>query len=519
MESGMKAKNGLVVLVAVVLLSACGGGEKKGSSSGGGGAEGLVIAFDGSPTNLDPRIGTDTYAGRIWDFTSSGLIKITPTGDFTGDIAEKWETPDDKTIVFHLRPNAKFQDGRPVTAKDFKFTFDSMMAESFASPKRSGYASVASFEAPDDHTFIVRLKEPNAGIFDNFPYMLVPQGADPAVFAKTPILAGAYRVTDFKTDERVDLAAFDGWVGGAPKTKNVKVRIIPDATTRILELRRGTVNFTINSIPYDSLDQFKKDPNFNVVTSHGGGWQYIAFNLHDPILGKKEVRQALAHAIDRNRIVRDLLHGYGQVTETMFPQGHWARAENLPTYDFNPQKAMQMLDAAGLKDPDGPGPKPRFSIKYRTSTDAEANQQAEMMQQMLKNVGVDLQIQSSEFTTFMDDLKNGRFQMYSLRRSGISDPDFYYTIFHSKSLAPNGQNRGFYVNPRVDQLIETGRSTFDKAKRKQSYDEVQKILAEDLPYISLYHRDNVAVMRKNVQGFVMYPNGFLLSVPQITVTK
>jgi peptide/nickel transport system substrate-binding protein len=203
----------------------------------------------------------------------------------------------------------------------------------------------------------------------------------------------------------------------------------------------------------------------------------------------------------------------------MFAQGHWARAENLPTYDFNPQKAMQMLDAAGYKDPDGAGPKPRFKIVYRTSTDAESNQQAEMIQQMLKQVGVELEIRSSEFTTFMDDLKNGRFQLYSLRRNGISDPDFYYTIFHSKSLAPNGQNRGYYINPRVDQLIEQGRATFDKTKRKAAYDEVQKILADELPYISLYHRDNIAVMRKNVHGLVMYPSGFLLSVPEMTADK
>ncbi|HSP16861.1 MAG TPA: ABC transporter substrate-binding protein [Thermoanaerobaculia bacterium] len=501
----------LAAILSLVVLVACAGGERKAGGGAGGEAQGLVIAFDGSPTNLDPRIGTDTYSGRIWDMTASGLIKLTPAGDFTGDVAEKWETPDDKTIVFHLNPNAKFQDGRPVTSKDFKYTFDSMMAESFNSPKRSGYTAVASFDAPDDHTFVIKLKEPNAGIFDNFPFMLVPQGADPNVFGKQPVLAGAYKVTEFRADERVTLQAFDGWVGGKPNVPNVTVRIIPDATTRVLELRRGTVNFEINSIPFDQVEQFKKNSDFNVMTSHGGAYQYICFNLHDPVLSKKQVRQAIAHAIDRNRIVRDLLHGYGSVTDTMFPPGHWARAENLPSFDYDPARAKQMLDAAGYKG------QPRFKLTFRTSTDAEANQQAEMIQQMLKEVGIDMQIQTSEFGTFMEDIKNGRFQMFSLRRSGISDPDFYYTIFHSSSLAPNGQNRGYYVNPRVDQLIMQGRSTFDRTKRKAAYDEIQKILADEMPYISLYHRDNVAIMRKNIEGFQMYPSGFLLSVPSMTV--
>ena len=515
----MRTRNILGVLTLAVFVAACGGGENK--SAGGGGANDkntLVMAFDGSPTNLDPRVGTDTYSGRIWDMSASGLIKLTPAGDYTGDVADKWETPDDKTIVFHLNPNAKFQDGRPVTAKDFKWTFDSVLDPNFPSPKRSGYAAVESFEAKDDHTFIIHLKEPNAGIFDNLTYMLMPQGSDPNTASRTPILAGAYQVTEFKTDDRVTMKAFPGWVGGAPKIQNVVVRIIPDATTRVLELRRGTVQFAINSVPYDQVDQFKKIADFNIVTSHGGAWQYISFNMKDPILKKKEVRQAIASAIDRNRIVRDLLHGYGAVTNTMFPPGHWARAENLPDYPFDPNKARQLLDAAGYKDPDGPqGPKSRFKLVFKTSTDAEANQQAEMIQQMLRDVGIDMQIQTSEFGTFMDDIKNGRFQMFSLRRAGITDPDFYYTIFHSKSLAPNGQNRGYYINPRIDQLIEQGRSTFDRSKRKAAYDEIQKIVADELPYVSLYHRDNVAIMRKGITGFEMYPYGFLHSVPKMSM--
>lgn len=507
----------IVLVLAIVLVASCGKREGAAPTGGGGDRSTLVIAFDGSPTNLDPRVGTDTYAGRIWDMTSSGLIKLTPNGDFTGDAATHWETPDDRTIVFHINPNAKFQDGKPVTSRDLEFTYESMLAESFNSAKKSGYASVASFEAPDDKTFIIKLKEPNAGIFDNLTYMLVPQGANPEVFAKTPILAGAYRVVENRPDERITLQAFDGWVGGKPKIPKIVVRIIPDATTRVLELRRGTVQFAINSIPYDSVAQFKNDPDFKVITSHGGAYQYIAFNLRDPILKKKEVRQAIAHAIDRNRIVRDLLHGYGKVTETMFPEGHWARAENLPAHPYDPARARLLLDTAGHRDPDGNGPQMRFRIVFRTSTDAEANQQAEIVQQMLREVGIDMQIQSTEFGTFMDDIKNGRFQMFSLRRAGISDPDFYSTIFHSESLAPDGQNRGYYVNARVDTLIEQGRSTFDRAKRKAIYDEIQRILADELPYVSLYHRDNVAIMRSNIDGFVMYPSGFLLSVPQMSV--
>lgn len=505
----MRTRSWMVVALALS-LAACGGGEKKNGGGGGaGGKKELVIAFDGSPTNLDPRIGTDTYSGRIWDMTSSGLIKLTPNGDYTGDIATKWDTPDDKTIVFHLNPNAKFQDGRPVTAKDFKFTFDSLMNPQFNSAKKSGYATVASFDAPDDHTFVIKLKEPNAGIFDNLTYVVVPTGADTNVYKNKPIGAGPYKVVEYVPDERVELEAFDQWHGGAPKIKHVTVRIVPDATTRVLEMRRGSINFEVNQIPFENVAEFEKNPDYKVVRTPGSVYQYIAINLRDPILGKLKVRQAIAHAIDREKIIRDIQRGYAKPTETMLAEGHWARAENLPSYPYDPAKARQLLKEAGY--PNG------FSFTFKTSTDAEANLRAQAIQQMLKQVGINMTIQSNEMSTFFADIGKGNFQMYSLSRNGIADPDFYYVIFHSKNMPPEGQNRGFYSNPRLDQLLMEGRSTFDRAKRKPIYEEVQKIVATELPYISLYMQDNVAVMRKDIDGYVQYPAGFWLSVPQMTM--
>ena len=136
---------------------------------------------------------------------------------------------------------------------------------------------------------------------------------------------------------------------------------------------------------------------------------------------------------------------------------------------------------------------------------------------MLKQAGINMQIQSNEMSTFFADIGKGNFQMYSLSRNGIADPDFYYVIFYSKNIPPDGQNRGYYNNPKVDQLILQGRSTFDRAKRKPAYAEIQKIVQEDLPYISLYMQDNVAVMRSNIDGYVQYPAGFWLSVPQMSI--
>lgn len=493
---------------------ACGGGEE--SANGGATGEPMTIVLENAPTNLDPRVGNDQASGRVGDLIHSGLIKPSVTGDYDPDLASRWETPDDTTIIFHLKPNARFHNGQPVTSADVKWTYESMLAEDFNSPKKAGYAVLDRIETPDPQTVIFRLKEPNGGMFDNLTVGIIPQGTDTDVFRREPVGAGPYQVTSFSADEAVDLRSFPQHHDGKPPIDNVTLRVIPDSTTRVLEMQRGSIDLAVNTIPYDNLPQFANDPKLKIVEESGAAYQYIAFNLKDPVLSKLEVRQAIAHAIDRERIVRDLLRGYGTVTETMFPAGHWARAEGLQAYPYDPDRAKQLLDQAGYRDPDGNGPQPRLSLSYSTSTDTEANQQAQMIQQMLRAVGVELQIQSNEFGTFYEDIQNGRFQMYSLRRLGIADPDFYYVIFHTASFPPEGQNRGYYSNAEVDRLIEQGRSTFQRDTRKAAYAQIQQILARDLPYISLYHRKNVAVMDAGLEGYQMYPSGFLLSVPKMS---
>lgn len=499
----------LFASLAVVLLASCGGGEKKQGPGGAGDKNTLVMMLKSSPTNLDVRVGNDNAAGRVHELINSGLVRATPNMNYDPDVAEKWETPDDLTIVFHLNPKAKFHNGKPVLAKDVKWTFDSLLAPNFTSSKKSGYSAVDHIEAPDDHTIIFKLKTPNAGIFDNLTLGILPTGADTNVYKTKPIGCGAYKVVDYRPDDRIELEAFDDWHLGAPRIKHITIRIIPDLTTAVLELRRGTVNMEINIIPFENVPEFEKNPDFKVVKSPGSVYQYLAFNLKDPILAKKEVRQAIAYAIDRDRIIRDLQRGFATKTDSMLAAGHWARPDNLPTYNYDPAKAKQLLAKAGY--PHG------FNLSLKTSTDAEANLRAQAIQQMLKEVGINVQIQSNEMSTFLADIGKGNFQLYSLSRNGIQDPDFYYVIFHSRNIPPEGQNRGYYNNPRVDQLIMDGRSTFDRTKRKPMYEEIQTIVADELPYLSLYMQTNVTIMRKNIDGYVQYPAGFYLSIPQMTM--
>src|SRR2546428_2843941 len=213
----------LLVLILIVSLGGCGGEKKAGGGGGGTSKDTLVIALMSSPTNLDSRVGADNASGRMFDLIHSGLIKVTPNFDYAPDVAEKWETPDDKTIVFHLNPNARFQNGQPVKAADVKWTYDSMMDPNFVTSKKSGYAAVDHIEAPDDHTVIFKLKEPNPGIFDNLTVGILPTGADTNTYKTKPIGAGPYKVVEFPTDDRIILEYFHQRHVGEPQTMHMHV--------------------------------------------------------------------------------------------------------------------------------------------------------------------------------------------------------------------------------------------------------------------------------------------------------
>ena len=408
----------LFASLVVVLLVACGGGEKKPDGGGRRERHARHRADNRAPTNLDSRVGADNASSRMFDLVYSGLIKVTPDFDYAPDLATKWETPDDKTIIFHLNPNAKFHNGQPVKAADVKWTYESMMNPTFITSKTIGLRSVDHIETPDEHTVIFKLKEAKRRHLRQ-PHHSASCPPAPTRTSTRPSrsAAGRTRWSSYRPDDRLELEAFDQWHGGAPKIKHITVRIIPDATTRILEMRRGTVNFEVNIIPFENVGGVREEPRLQGRQEPGSVYQYLAFNMNDPALAKPLVRQAIAHAIDRDRIIRDIQRGYAQKTETMLAEGHWARADEPAVVSTTiPAKAKQLLAQAGY--PNG------LNLVFKTSTDAEANSRAQVMQEMMKQAGFNVTIQSNEMSTFFADIGKGNFQMYSLSRNGISRSRF-----------------------------------------------------------------------------------------------
>ena len=286
----------------------------------------------------------------------------------------------------------------------------------------------------------------------------------------------------------------------------MQFKVIPDATTRALELRKQSADVAINALTADTVVTLERDRDLTVMESPGTIYAYLAMNLRDPILKDVRVRHAIAYAINVQPIIHYLLRDQARPAYSVLPPQHWAYDADVAKYPHDPARARQILDDAGYRPVNGI----RFHITMKTSTDESTRLLAAVLQQQLREVGIALDIRSFEFATFFADITKGAYQIHSLRWIGGNlDPDIFEHIFGSSSFAPKRANRTFYSNPRVDELIAEGRSTVDQQKRKAIYDQIQQILAEDLPYINLWYLDNVLVHTNRVQRHRDEPIGKL----------
>jgi peptide/nickel transport system substrate-binding protein len=466
----------------------------------------LVMIIESSPTNLDPRVGIDAQSERIGELLFDALLIRDEHLNVQPGLAERWEIPDPLTYVFHLHGGVRFHDGRPLTSRDVKWTFDSLLEGKIRSTKSSAYRFVDHVEAPDDFTVVFHLKEPNSTLLWNLSEGasgIVPYGSLDEITRK-PIGSGPFKLVSAEQDKEVILERNDNYWGAKARLARVRFTVVPDATTRALELRKGSADVAINALTSDTVVALEREPNIQIERASGTVLSYLAFNLRDPVLQDVRVRQAIAYAIDRGPLLQYIWRGFAQPALSVLPPQSWAFDSDVPTYLHDPAKARQMLDAAGYPVQKGV----RFHLTMKTSTEESTRLLAAVLQQQLHDVGIALDIRTFEFATFFADVTSGAFQLYSLRWiGGNEDPDIFEYSFHSNRFPPKGANRGFYSNPKVDSLIDQARRETDQSARKRMYAEVQEILAQEEPYINLWYFDNVLVHTRRVLNLSLNPAG------------
>jgi peptide/nickel transport system substrate-binding protein len=467
----------------------------------------IVASLTSGPNNLDPRIGTDDSSQKLHPLIFDNLMELDDHLRVVPKLAERLDHPDPLTYVAVLRRGVHFHDGHELTAADVVYTYRSMLDPEFVTPKKGGYRELQSIEALDPYTVVFKLRSP----FASFPINLnalpiVPDGAGPEM-RDHPVGTGPYRFVRYDVDDQVELKAFDDYYGGRPRNDGLVFKIVPDDVMRGLELQKGTVDIVVNDVAPDIVFQLQKDQRLQTVEAAGVDYQYIGVNLRDPVLKDMQVRQALAYAIDRHAIIEYLRRGFAGVSTGLLPPLSWAYANDSFSFPFDPAKARALLDEAGYRDPDGEGPQTRLTLSLKVSNIEFNRLQSALVQQNLRDIGVTLDVRTYEFATLYADVQSGNFQLYFLQwtAGSLADPDILRRVFHSAQVPPVGFNRGHFSDPEVDRLLDQATASTDDGQRLALFQQVQRLVATAVPYISLWYKTNVAVAQRTLTGVQLTP--------------
>lgn len=475
----------------------------------------FVILLDSAPATLDPLRATDAVGVRIsHQLLHRTLVELDPQLQIAPGVFSAWQVRDGVRYRFSLRSDLRFQDGRPIEAEDAAHTL-----RAFMDPERgSAYGvvlreKIAQVEVLDAHTLQIVLRAADASFLADLILPLLPREFSGGVPRNG---SGRYALAHQKTNEFTlirtnSTSASDAPVGQSPM---LIFKVVRDANTRLLKFRKGDVQLGINVLPADKIAHFRRSSlaeRYRVVTSPGLSFQYLGLNVEHAALSKPAVRRALAHAIPVEALIRHRQHNLATKARGLLPEGSRYNDPQVQAIPHDEARARELLDAAGYPEQEGL----RLRLSYKTSTDHNAILQARIIQQALRRVGVELDIRSYEWATFYADIKNGDFDLYSLRWIGVSEPAFYYELLHSSRVPPVGRNRGRYANPQMDALLEQARQSTTEVDRVRLYRRIHALSAETLPYLPLWHNHNVALMDRRLEGFSLHPSGSFAGIEQL----
>lgn len=496
----------LILTIAMLLLGAQGV-----LAAGHGGTITVGMGADGQL--IDPRFSTSAYDSYIGNQIFNGLIRLDKNLQFEGDLAYNWENPSATEYVFHLREGVYFHDGTELTAKDVKYTFESVLDPAYGSPRAGSYThlvgaeefmagdadEVVGIKVIDDYTVSFEVLEPFAPFLMDMTMGIVPEhiargiGGD---FNAKLVGTGPFMLESRILEQETVLVANPDYYEGSPKVDQVVFKIIPDTTVRLIELETGAIN-AMMGVGADDIGLIDDNPDLVLASAPGTNYQYIGFNVTRDVVDSVYVRQAIAYALDKDEIT-DFFDA--DRTYVPLPGGHYladrfAQSDKIHKYEYNLDRAKELLEKAGY--PDG--------VTVTIKTSSGRIELAQIMQEMLADANIRAEIDLLEWGTFFADVVEARVQIYLLGWYGVIDPDGY-RFFHSGMTPPDGgANRMYYENEEVDRLIEKARTTVDIEERENLTEEIYSIITEELPMIFLYSLPDLAAYRGEVQGLEAAP--------------
>ena len=483
----------------------------------------LVVGQIAEPKSLDPHAVTAVNDFRILMNVYDGLVRYAPgTLEVEPALATNWDVSDDGTVyTFYLAEGVTFHDGSPLTAEVVKFNFERMLnedhpyADTGPFPLSFFFSAVESVEAVDDLTVRFTLNEPYAPFLSNLAYptgLIVSQAAVEEFgkdFGRNPSGTGAYKVVDWTPNQRVVAEANPDYWDGAPALQAVIFRPITDANTRIAEMLSGGLDVMVE-VPPDALAQFREDAGFEVLEQAGPHLWFLILNTKEGPFANKLIRQAANYAIDKTALVDNILQGTAEVAAGPTPPAFgWAYNEDLSPYPYDPEKAKALLDEAGYA-----GEPLTFFVTEGGSGMLDPIAMGTAIQADLKAVGMDVEIETYEWNTFLGEVNPGLEGKADMAEMAwmTNDPDTLpYLALRTEAWPDKGGfNSGYYSNPEVDELLVAARTETDQDRRAELYKKMQEIVQDDAPWVFVANWKQNAVTTANVEGFALQPSFFLL---------
>jgi peptide/nickel transport system substrate-binding protein len=520
---------GLIIVTVLVCSFSC-------RRQGGGGE--VTIALSEKFQTLDTNsVLTSTAADeRVRSLIHNTLVRKNEKFEYVGELAKDFTIGDDNlTVTFTLQDNVKFHNGKPFTSTDAKYTIDSLMqaggyksANFFdmapdpkdANKSVKGESRLTSIEIPDAKTLIIKVKRTsliNQLLADLVAIPIYPEGS--LEQQKTaPIGTGAFKFVRFEQlNSFIELEANPDYWEGAPNIQKLHIKSISDSNALQNELQAGTVDIAANPTNFtaDTFNTLNKTPNLQVVQSDGSNVRYIVFNLSSSSVNDVKIRQAIAYAINREKIIKELLDNQARIAHSILPPESWAYAETIK-YGYDPEKARQLLQESGYKGD-------AVKLSFSSSGGAALKQYAEVIQSMLTEVGIKVELDSAENQTFLEQLAKGQFQMSTaIWAGGNQDPIFLRDLFASSETPEKktgGRNRSRYVNTEFDKIVEEAVLSVDKATAKNLYIKAQDVVANDLPLFPLWYPANMVIANKRIGNIQINASGDWSFLKNVTVEK
>lgn len=494
-------KRAMILLSCAMLglLAGCGEESKNGA---GQEKDTLVFSQISEGKTLDPQDTTEQYSQRIVTVIYDRLVEIDEmTGKIVPGLAKSWEQLDNNTMLFHLNEGVTFHNGEKFTAEDVKFTLE----RAKKLPKVAHlYALIDNIEVVDDNTVKIHTSEPFAPLLAHLSHKTASIISKKYFEEKgedgfhNPVGTGPYKYKDWKVGDRITLEANDKYFGQKPSIKYVVVRAIPEENSSVIGLETGEIDMTAD-LNAESRRLVMDNPELVYMENSGISVNYVGLNTAKGILKDRDVRRAIAMGINRDAIIDSILLGSVEKANSFIAPGTFGYNSESKVLDYNPEEAKKIIEEKGLVG---------SKLTIGVSNSPIRMQMSEIIQAQLKEIGLDVTVESLEWGAFLTATGRGDLDMFSMGWGPSTyDGDYgYYPNFHSSQLGSAG-NRSQYVNPEMDRLLDDAKKEIDVEKRKELYKEVADIIYTDVPVIPMYYTNNTVASTKYVEG--MEPTSYI----------